>query len=142
MISINATLLVQIINLLVLIFILNRLMYKPLAKMIAEREVTLKGGIEEAKALQNKAAESKSTYRRQLGEGRQQVRDRLEQVRRKAEGEARQIIDQAQEKARGQAEKMVAEIQAEMTQARGEIKAQAEAVAANMASRVLGREVT
>jgi len=142
MISINATLLVQIINLLVLIFILNRLMYKPLAKMIAERETTLKGGIEEAKALKDKAVESKSTYQRQLGEGRQQVRERLELVRRKAEGEARQIIDQAQEKARGQADKMVAEIQAEMAQARGEIKAQAEAVATNMASRVLGREVT
>ena len=32
MISINATLLVQIINLLVLIYILNQLMYKPLPR--------------------------------------------------------------------------------------------------------------
>jgi F-type H+-transporting ATPase subunit b len=142
MVSINATLLVQIINLLVLIFILNRLMYKPLAKMIAERSETIKGGIAEAAALKEKASESQSQYRQQLGKGRQEVRDRLEQVRRKAEAEARQIIDQAQEKARSQADKMVADIRAEMARAQAEIREQAEGVAISMASRVLGREVS
>lgn len=142
MISINATLLVQVINLLVLIFILNKIMYKPLAKMIEERSVTLKGGIAEAVALQEKAAENNSQYRRQLGEGRQQVRDRLEEVRRKAEEDARRVIDEAQGKARAETDKLVAGIQAEMAQAQGEIRAQAEAVATTMASRVLGREVS
>lgn len=142
MISINATLLVQIVNLLVLIFILNRIMYKPLAKMIGERSATLKGGVAEAAALQEKAAESQSQYRRQLGRGREQVRDRLEEVRRKAEEDARRVIDEAQVKARAETEKLVAGIQAEMAQAQGEIRAQAEAVATSMASRVLGREVS
>ncbi|MCB2228849.1 MAG: ATP synthase F0 subunit B [Desulfarculaceae bacterium] len=142
MISINATLLVQIVNLLVLIFILNKIMYKPLAKMIEERSVTLKGGIAEAVALKDQAAESQSQYQRQLGQGRQQVRDRLEEVRRKAEEDARRVIDEAQAKARVETDKLVAGIQAEMAQAQGEIRAQAEAVATTMASRVLGREVS
>ncbi|MBU1273743.1 MAG: ATP synthase F0 subunit B [Proteobacteria bacterium] len=141
MISINATLLVQIINLLVLIFILNRLMYKPIGKMIAERTATLKGGLAEAASLREQAVDTKADYHQQLGRGRQKVRDRLEEVRRKTEGEARQVIEEAQAKAKGQAEEMVASIQGEMVQARGEIRAQAERVAKEMASRILGREV-
>ncbi|MCF8034272.1 MAG: ATP synthase F0 subunit B [Desulfarculaceae bacterium] len=142
MISINATLLVQIVNLLVLIFILNKIMYKPLAKMINERSATIKGGIAEAVALKDKAAENQTQYQRQLGQGRQQVRDRLEQVRRQAEDEARQIVDKAQAQARTESDKLVAEIQGQMAQAQGEIRAQAEEVARTMASRVLGREVS
>lgn len=141
MISINATLLVQIINLLALIFILNWLMYKPISKMIAERTATLKGGIAEAASLREQAVDTKADYRQQLGRGRQKVRDRLEEVRRKTEGEARQVIEEAQAKAKGQADQMVASIQGEMVQARGEIRAQAERVAKDMASRILGREV-
>ena len=57
--------------------------------MIAERSATIKGGIAEAVTLKEKAAESESQYRRKLGQGRQEVRDRLEEVRRKSEGEAR-----------------------------------------------------
>lgn len=141
MISINATLLVQIINLLVLIFILNRLMYKPISKMVAERTATLKGGMAEAASLREQAAGTKADYSQQLGQGRQKVRDRLEEVRRKTESEARQVIDEAQAKAKGQADEMVAAIQKEMDQARGEIRAQAERVAKDMAGRILGREV-
>lgn len=141
MISINATLLVQIVNLLVLIFILNRLMYKPIGKMIAERTATLKGGLAEAASLREQAVDTKADYRHQLGQGRQKVRDRLEVVRRQTEGEARQVIEEAQAKAKVQADQMVASIQGEMAQARGEIRAEAERVAKEMAGRILGREV-
>jgi F-type H+-transporting ATPase subunit b len=141
MISINATLLVQIINLLVLIFILNRMMYKPISKMVAERTATLKGGMAEAASLREQVVGTKADYSHQLGLGRQKVRDRLEEVRRKTEGEARQVIEEAQTKAKGQAEEMVASIQGEMAQARGEIRDQAERVAKDMAGRILGREV-
>jgi F-type H+-transporting ATPase subunit b len=141
MISINATLLVQIINLLVLIFILNKLMYKPISKMVAERTATLKGGIAEAASLRERAEDTQADYKRQLHQGRQEVRDRLEEVRRKTEAEANQVIEEAQSKARVQADEMVANIQREMDQARGEIRAQAESVAKHMAARILGREV-
>ncbi|MCB2192980.1 MAG: ATP synthase F0 subunit B [Deltaproteobacteria bacterium] len=141
MISINATLLVQIINLLVLIFILNKMMYKPISKMVAERTATLKGGIAEAVSLQEQATETKADYSQKLSRGRQEVRDRLEEVRRKTEGEARQVIDEAQAKAKGEADEMVASIQKEMDQARTEIRAQAEGVAKEMAGLILGREV-
>jgi F-type H+-transporting ATPase subunit b len=141
MISINATLLVQIINLLVLIFILNRLMYKPISKMVAERTATLKGGMAEAVSLREQAADTKADYKRHLDEGRQKVRERLEEVRRNTEGEARQVIEEAQAKAKVQSDQMVAQIQKEMEQARCEIRAQAEGVAKQMAGRILGREV-
>ncbi len=141
MISINATLLVQIINLLVLIFILNKLMYKPISKMLAERTATLKGGLAEAASLREKADGTDADYRQQLRQGRLQVRERLDEAHRKVEGEALQVIAEAQTKAKAQADQMVASIQGEMAQARGEIRAQAERVAKDMASRILGREV-
>ncbi|MBC8177465.1 MAG: hypothetical protein H8E19_08675 [Deltaproteobacteria bacterium] len=39
MISINATLVIQVIHFLILVFILNRLMFRPILKLIDERDV-------------------------------------------------------------------------------------------------------
>ncbi|MEW5913921.1 MAG: hypothetical protein AB1814_15290 [Thermodesulfobacteriota bacterium] len=142
MISINATLLVQIINLLVLILILNRLMYRPLRRLMAERAASLEGGRDQARALRDQAAGEDNAYRQRLRQGRQAVRQRLDQVRRGAEEQARQVLEEAQEAARRQSEEVVAVIQKEMAAARGEIKGQAEQVSRQMASRVLGREVS
>ncbi|MCP4001475.1 MAG: F0F1 ATP synthase subunit B', partial [Gammaproteobacteria bacterium] len=54
MISINATLVVQLIHFLLLLFIMNRLMLQPLLKLIREREDYTKRTKSEIKELEVK----------------------------------------------------------------------------------------
>ena len=142
MISINATLIVQIINLLLLIFVLNRMMYRPIRKMIANRAASMEKGRATARALAEQASDEGDIYTRALGDGRREVRARLKKVRTEAELEARGVINLAQEKARAEADKLMAEIHGEMERARGDVKKQVEQVASKMASQLLGREVS
>ena len=77
MISLNATIIVQIINLLVLIAILNRLMFKPLKGMLATRNEAVQGGLAEAKAATEKASDRKSEYTQNRNKGRADINMRL-----------------------------------------------------------------
>lgn len=142
MISINATLIVQIINLLVLIFILNKIMYQPIRKIAAERAAKLAQGQADAKALKQKALEDTRAYQKSLEAGRQKVRDRLAAIRVDTEKEAAGVILEANTRAKERSDSFKAVIMSEMEEAKKDIRAQAERVAKRMATSVLGREVS
>jgi F-type H+-transporting ATPase subunit b len=141
MISINATLLVQLINLLVLLLILNHLMIKPIRRIIAEREATVEKGLAEAARLQDQAVESDRNYAAQLAAGRREVSQRLDGLRQEIEGQAREIIDEAQKKAQDRFAQLQSDISGQIAEARSQIRQQAEAVAKDMATTILGKGV-
>lgn len=57
-----STFILEIINFLVLIWILQRLFYKPLLEVIAKRKQTIDQSLSEAKSLQQQAEEQRSLY--------------------------------------------------------------------------------
>ncbi len=142
MISLNATIIVQIINLLVLIAILNRIMFRPLKSMLAKRNEAVQGGLAEAKAATEKASGRKDEYTHNRNKGRADIHKRLHALREETEEKATKLISETQDKAREDYRVFVDKVEAEMVKAREEIKAEAEAVARSMASLVLGREVS
>ncbi len=141
MISINATLIVQIINLLVLIFILNKIMYRPVREIMARRAQQIEQGKAEAEAMRQKAQADKEAFERELFLARKKVREELARLRLEAENKARAIIDQAQEQAKQKDAELSAEISRQIEKARQDIRQEAETVARSMAAAVLGREV-
>jgi F-type H+-transporting ATPase subunit b len=141
MISINATLLVQLINLLVLLFILNRLMIRPIRRIIAERAEAVNAGLAEAASLDNQADESSRNYTTKLSAGRREISQRLDALRREKEGEAAEIIADAQKQAQARFAQMQNDIGEQIDQARTQIRQQAEGVARDMAVAILGKGV-
>lgn len=142
MISLNATIFVQIINLLVLIWILNRIMYRPLRAQVAQRVKAVQGGMAEAKAAAAKATEREKDYLQQLRRGRKQIGARLATLREETENQTKMMIAETQDKAREDYRQFLEQVQSEIDQARVEIQAEAEAVAKSMVRLVLGREVS
>lgn len=142
MISINATLIVQIINLLVLIFILNRLMYLPIKRIAAERQAKMDQGLKQAADIDSANQDAEAVYRRERRQARGQVREQLEGQRRQADAKVKDILKEAQEQAKAQQMAMLQNVEQQMQEARGDIKAEAEKVARSMARTVLGREVS
>ena len=116
MISINATLVVQVINLIILVYILNRLMYRPLMKLAREREeyfgntkIEIQELEEQAENLKLEFAEVQRNARKSAsqeaaqirGEGVSQVEGHLEETKK----DASLIRDQAEKEASEEIEK-------------------------------------
>lgn len=142
MISINATLIVQIINLLVLIWILNRLMYRPIKRIAAERQAKVDEGLQQAAQIADASQKAEAAYLQDRTQGRGHVRDQLDDQRRQADTKVKEILKEAQDQAKGQQAKMLQNVEQQLQEARGDIKTEAEKVARSMAQTVLGREVS
>lgn len=142
MITLNATIIIQIINLLVLIAILNRIMFRPLKGMLAKRQEAVQGGLADAKAAREKAVERDSEYKHERAKGRSNIQQKLQALREEAEGKAQVMISETQDKAREDYRAFLDKVEADLAKTREDIKAEAEAVARSMASLVLGREVS
>jgi F-type H+-transporting ATPase subunit b len=142
MISINATLVVQIINLLVLIFIMNKLLYKPIQEIMMKRHLQVADGHHLVQEINQKVAHGREDYQSQIREGRHEVRARLAKLKAETEAEALVIINAAQEDALKRTEEITRNISDEIGSARQEIPKEAQGVALSLASNILGREVS
>ncbi len=142
MISINATLVVQIINLLVLIFVLNKIMYKPIRAIMAERGQKIEKDQAEVERIEKESQEAQAAYTSGLHQGRVKIRHKLAELRSETEAKVKVILAEAQEKAKQQQAAVIASVEEELARAREDIKAEAEKVATSLASTVLGRGIS
>jgi F-type H+-transporting ATPase subunit b len=142
MISINATLIVQIINLLLLIFILNKVMYQPLRKLVAKRQQAIDDGLRQAKATLAQTQEIQSRYAQELSRGRGEISQKMKQMLQEHRAQSQAMIKEKQQEAQEVYAQLVEKIEAEMAQARQDIGREAEQVARSMATRILGRELS
>ncbi len=101
MVNINATLIAQILNFLVLVFVLAKFAYKPLLGMMEERKNKIASDLEAAEKAKVDAETVKSEYAAKLADARQ---------------EAQGIIDNARKTAQAAHDKIMADTKAEQEQ--------------------------
>lgn len=99
MIEINATMIAQILNFLILAAILRALAYKPVAKMLKQRTDKIQDAIKKADADKKAAAETLAQYKSQLAD---------------AQKRAEEIVEKAELTARQEREALVAETKKEI----------------------------
>lgn len=101
MVNINATLIAQILNFLVLVFVLAKFAYKPLLNMMEERKNKIASDLEAADQAKADAEAVKAEYAAKLADARQ---------------EAQAIIDNARKTAQAAHDKIMADTKAEQEQ--------------------------
>lgn len=101
MVNINATLIAQILNFLVLVFILAKFCYKPILNMMEDRKSKIANDLEAAEKAKNDAEAVKAEYAAKLAE---------------AKKEAQGIIDAARKTAQAAHDKIMADTKAEQDQ--------------------------
>ena len=99
MIEINATMIAQVLNFLILAAILRALAYKPVAKMLKQRTEKIQDAIKKADADKKAAAETLEQYKTQLAD---------------AQKRAEEIVEKAELTARQEREALVAETKKEI----------------------------
>ena len=74
-------LLVLLVNFLVLVYILNILLFRPLLALFKERESSVKGSLDAAKEMDRKKEEGLERMNRELSEARHKAKDAFERLR-------------------------------------------------------------
>ena len=85
MVNINATLIAQILNFLVLVFVLAKFVYKPVLGIMEERKNKIASDLETAEKAKNDAEAVKAEYAAKLADARQEVQAIIENARKTAQ---------------------------------------------------------
>jgi len=139
--NINVTLFGQIAAFVLLIWFVNKLLWGPLNKLLADRQKRIADGL---------AAADKGKHELELSEKR--AKDLIHEARAKAaeilaqsEKRAGEIVEEAKGDARAEGERLIsaarAEIAQEVNRAKEQLRAQVSTLAAAGASKIIKREV-
>lgn len=96
------TLVAQIINFLILVFLLRRFLYKPILKTMDRRQQQLEERWQEAEAQQQAAQEAEAEFRNQQKRLQQEQQDILAQARQRAEAKEAEMVQQARQQVEAQ----------------------------------------
>ena len=138
-VDINLTFVIQVVLLVVLLFVLKPVLFDPMLKLFEAREQRIDGAKKKARETDIK---SETEFQSQLGKAQAQgnvERERLRgegvkaenEVLAKVRAETAAFLDERRQKA-----------QQELTAARAELKGSSQDLAKQLATRVLGREVS
>lgn len=139
MIKVDWTLGLQIFNFLVLLFILNTVLYRPLRGVLAKRKEAIEGDHGRARDLQQQIDEKMARYQEQLQAARIKGNEERAQLRAAASKEEAEILGVAHHSASEKLQQLKARVAAEADQARTALRRDVDQIAVQVASRILGR---
>lgn len=85
----------QILNFLVLVFLLKKFLYKPIINAMEQREKNIMNRLEEAEKTREKAQKEAEYYRQKQQEWEEEKQNRLEQIKQESEQEKQKLMRQA-----------------------------------------------
>lgn len=132
----------QIINLLITIGILYIIGYKPVTKLLLEREQQIEGAINEAAQKREEAQKLLARYEEQIQNARSEAQAIIANATKVGEEMKEEIIRNAQEEAAKMLERAKAEIEREKARALKEIKEEIATLVVLAAGRVINKELT
>lgn len=141
MISIDWTMFLQTANFIVLIFILNTLLYKPIRRILIERKKKIQGYEEGIDALKQDAVETDQTFQTGIGEAKTKGFQEKEVLKQAGQEEEKQLIDEINQKAQADLEAVCTQIAKDAENARRALQAETGAFSAAIAEKILGRAV-
>jgi F-type H+-transporting ATPase subunit b len=136
------TLILQIVNFIVLIFILNAVCYKPIRKILIERNKKIQGFEQDIDGLKGEAAESDQNFQAKIGEAKMKGFQQQEALKESAEEEEKRLIEEIHQKAQADLEAVRAQIAKDAEGAKASLQAQVQAFSAAIAEKILGRAVS
>jgi F-type H+-transporting ATPase subunit b len=130
-----------IVSFLAFWFIFRRLFFDPFLKVLSNRERKLKELGERAEQLIKEGRDADERRERELAALRREALAGREEERRKAEEHAARMIEQAKSEAHGSMELAREQIERQIASAESQIESLGRALGAELATRVLGRQL-
>jgi F-type H+-transporting ATPase subunit b len=140
-VNITATLLAQIVAFALLIWFVNKVLWGPVTKMMADRQKRIADGLAAADKGQHEMALAEERAKELLRDAKAQAGEIIAQ----AEKRGNEIIEESKLAARTEGERIKSAAQAELEQevnrAREQLRGQVAGIAVAGAQRILGKEI-
>jgi F-type H+-transporting ATPase subunit b len=127
----------QVINFVVLLFILKRLLYKPVREIVEKRRKLTEKTVQDAEKTRQEALELKGKYQEETAKLKEVRGQMLEELQKEVMEQKKKLIAKAEEEAGKVTEKEMAILGAEKKRLQAEMKEQAIETACIFASRIL-----
>lgn len=142
LISINETLIVQVISFLIFLFIINRIMFQPLLKTRGDRDQYLNQIAQDI--VQAKEAVEQYTF--EIEERRNTIRSEAFEIKKELEAvgnqEATDIVDAAVKEVSTIREDTTRKIEAQIVEARKQVQKESEPLAIQIMEKILDRRIS
>lgn len=122
MLELNKWFFVLLINFLVLLYILNIILFKPILKVLKDRDTSVKDLLSQAKEMEQKREEAISRMNQELQAARIKARERFEEIRKEGLERQKTLLDEANRQALEMIGKAKDEIRVEADKARKRLR--------------------
>jgi F-type H+-transporting ATPase subunit b len=140
-ISPDGSLLFIIVLFLLFVFVMNRLLFRPIGRVLDERQTLTEGATNEARAAARRHQLKLADYEAAIRQARAESYRKLEQERASALEERRRLIEDAKQKVSAEIEQAKSEIRQQTDAARAALEAESRQIADRISRTVLGRTV-
>jgi F-type H+-transporting ATPase subunit b len=138
-VAIDWTLIVQAVNFLIFMVLINKFLFRPLLKLMEEREGELSGIYSEAEALKKKAESILKEVDEVLEKAKEEAKKLIDSAVKEARQEREKIISMAQEEATAKIESAKKEIWESFEREKEKIEAEADKIAEEIVKKIIGR---
>jgi F-type H+-transporting ATPase subunit b len=138
----NLSVLWVIFFILVLTFVVDRLLLKPVLSVIRRREEAIESARELARRSATEAQAATAEFERKTGAARAEMYREMDEMRRAALGRRAEIVAQTRAEAEAQVAQAITRLDAEAAEARKKLEVDAQTLGAAAAEKILGRKAS
>lgn len=141
MIEIDWTLPVQIVNFLLLVFLLNKVLFRPIRGVLQERQALFDGLRGDISSLNAAEQEVRQGIQNELLAARRSGLTKRDMLKQEGSAMEASLLEKAKAEAEAEMARMAEKIKADVAAAREVLRPQAQTFAYELAAKILGREV-
>lgn len=141
MISLDLTLVFQIIGFFVLLVVLNRFLYRPVQRILEERDEKIAGSLKKAAQAEKDVAEGLVSYEKKLKEAAVKGNEERARIRQEGVEKEKVVLEAARSEAARELSSIRTEIESSKKSAIAGLGAEAKTLAREIAGKVLERNV-
>lgn len=142
MIELDWTLFVQIINFLVLVFLLNMVLFRPIRRIIVARQARMTAYEEDIAGLADNQQGILGEVEQQLTAARRDGLGLREKLRQEGSQEESSLLEQVKKEVDAEWTQVEAKIKKDVAKAREALRAQAQDFAMALSAKILGRKLS
>lgn len=142
LITINETLFVQLVSFLIFLFLINRIMFRPLRNVMVEREDHINGISTDIETSENQLAGMDEQLRIQELTAIKEANDRKNKLEEDGALQASEIMNESRKEIQAIKEESQKHIDSQIAEARAEVRRESEKLAVVIIEKVLDRRMT
>jgi len=141
MVDIDSTVFIQLVNFLLLIWILNQVLYKPILRILDRRKDILDKAQEEVKSVQDTIDRRVAAYEEKIRAAKMEAMGQKGDISKEGAQAAKVITDKAKGEISGMMGEFQAKLDKELASVRELLRNQSQRISSEIAEKVLGRSI-